>query len=223
MSVVVDTTQTGRRIAYVAVALAAGWSICLWALRFFGAERPIHEAEWWIGDAALASVYALPACIGVVALRGRTYLLRTAGVVSLVLSISLVVSIAAFPLVVPGVLFLIAANRADPASTHDTRALVIGVVTIVAAAGALSALIASSGHVVCWRETQYADGRTVIARDATSERRSTSGSITMSGGPPRGDVVSEGGGCTDGAFPPSRSLLALGSVAAATLVTWRFG
>ena len=212
---------TARALAWIAVVLGFGWATSLWAMRFFGTKHPVHEAEWWIGDAALASVFALPAVIGLIALKRREELFVGAAVLSLVLSAVLLVSVATLPLVIPGVLFLVAARRVARKPERAGRVAAVTLVVLGIAVGALVVLIFAPRTVVCWHETEYTDGTTLLARDYISERQSSDGSVTMTGGPPTEGVLSDGGGCTDGVFPPARSLVALGMVASVVLVAWR--
>lgn len=205
----------GRVASLIVLVLALG----LFALRVFGTNAIVHEAEWWIGDLALASIFALPAFVGLCAAR-RPGLLLSAGILCLVLSMALLVSIVTLPLVAPGVVYLVA--YAGSGRLDSRRSAHVIPVVLVASVAALALLIFAPSTTVCWRETEYADGRVERVRDSTSERASSSGVVSQQHiGPPRAGVVSESGGCTDGVLPPTRSLGALGLVAGAALASRR--
>lgn len=216
------TTTIGRGhrslLANVASGLVIALALGLFALRFFGTNAIVHGAEWWIGDVALASVFALPAFVGLRATADRPELLLGAGILSLVLSVALLVSVVTLPLVVPGVLYLIAYGRTG--RLPGRKAIVIPVL-LVAAAGALALLIFAPRTTVCWTETEYADGRVERVRDRPAERPSRDGTFSQSIGGPTPGVVSQGGGCTDGVFPPVRSIGVLGLIGTSTLTARR--
>jgi hypothetical protein len=216
-----DARGTGRRLAWAGVVLAAAWALVLFALRFARTEAPVHDAEWWIGDVALASVFALPAIVAVIALKGREHLLPIAAALCFVLAFALLVTLVTLPLLIPATLFALAHRRIHAEVPRRSHALGATIVLVVCAIGALVGLILTPDTVVCWQETVYTDGTRTIVRDHEAESMSTSGSITTSAGPPTAGVESEGGGCTEGVFPPMRSILALGLVAGSTVLTWR--
>ena len=165
-------------------------------------------------------MFALPALVAVVAWRRRRpSLLLPAGIASLALSVALAISLVTIPLVVPGVLYLLAYGRSTAA--ERTAVGPAGAVPVAAAIVALGIIVFTPGLIVCWSETVYEDGRTVLVRDHASEKASGDGHFSQSSGPPRPGVVEESGGCTDGAVRPVASLGALGLVAAALIVGWR--
>lgn len=188
-------------------------ALAVFAIRFFGGETAVRQAEWWIGDAALASVFALP---GLVGLGGRRDVFLAAGIASVAFGLTLV-SIVTLPLVVPGVLFLIAFGREPERERgHPGRATAVLLVT---GWGALALLLFTPFMLVCWTKTEYRDGRVVVERDREAERRARSGFFSQTSKPPSRDVVSDEGGCTEGAIPPSRSIAALVLVGAGALVS----
>ncbi len=183
-------------------------------IRFIAEEGPVHSAEWWIGDLALAALVGAPALLGFMGSRGRETLLLPAGVLSVVLALTFL-SGAGLPLIVPGVLYLIAFARRSDRRT-STAAALIPVALVV---GAFVALLIGSYLTVCWRETRLRDGRTEVTRDRAAERLSQDGSF--SSGRLGNEVVSAG--CTDGAIDPKRSLVALAAVTAGVLAGRRLG
>ncbi len=218
--VTTDARGTDHRLAWAGAVLAAAWALVLFGLRFAGTETPVHDAEWWIGDVALASVFALPAIVAVIALKGREHLLPIAAALCFVLAL-LLVTLVTLPLLIPATLFALAHRRIQAEVPRRSYALGATIVLVVCAIGALVGLILTPDTVVCWQETVYTDGTRTIVRDHEAESMSTSGSITTSGGPPTAGVASEGGGCTEGVFPPMRSIVALGLVAGSSVLTWR--
>lgn len=182
--------------------MAAG----LFVIRFFGETTPVHAAEWWIGDLALAAVVGAPAVLGFLGARGREALLLPAAVLSIALSLTFL-SGAGLPLIVPGVLYLISFVRRSERRTPAPAVLV----PIVLVVGAFAALLIGSYRVVCWKVTRSADGTAIVKRDRASERLSGDGSYQSAR---LGNDVVEAG-CTDGAIDPTRSLIALAATSAA--------
>ena len=180
----------------------------LFVVRFVGEKAPVHAAEWWIGDLALASLVAAPAVLGLFGARGRESLLLPAGVLSVALSLTFL-SGAGLPLIIPGALYLIAYARLTERRT-STPAVLLPLVLVVVSFGLL---LIGSYRIACWKETRLADGRTVISRDRAAERLSSQGSFRSSRVP--NEVVSAG--CTDGAIDPVRSILSLTATAAAVV------
>lgn len=212
-----EAPERRSTIGLIGALLGLTFAVGLWAARFFGEKSPVHAAEWWIGDVALASVFALPALVGVLAHRGRGGLWLTAEILTLVLSVT-PISIATLVLVMPSVMYLVAYGGSDKSRG---RPAVFTPLTLVVALSAMALLVFTPNYIVCWRQTEYASGRKVLVRDRASERSSRDGSFTSHSGPPVAGVVSEESGCTDGAIPPSRSLAALGLVGSALAATWR--
>jgi hypothetical protein len=177
-------------------------------VRFVAEKDPVHSAEWWIGDLALAALVGAPAMLGLIGALGHESLLLPAGVLSVVLALTFL-SGAGLPLIVPGVLYLIAfARRVE--RRVSTPAVLVPIVLVI---GAFAALLFGSYRTVCWREIRQADGRTVVIRDRAAERLSGDGSF----GSARlgNEVVSAG--CTDGAIDPKRSLVAFAAVTGAVV------
>lgn len=182
--------------------------MALGIVRFVAEKDPVHSAEWWIGDVALAALVGAPAMLGLIGARGRDTLLLPAGVLSIVLALTFL-SGAGLPLIVPGVLYLIAFSRRAERRVSGS-AVLIPIVLVIAA---FAALLVGSYRTVCWREIRHADGRTVVIRDRAAERLSGDGSFGS--GRLGNEVVSAG--CTDGAIDPKRSLVAFVAVTAAVL------
>ncbi|MGH2760723.1 MAG: hypothetical protein ACRDKJ_14325, partial [Actinomycetota bacterium] len=168
-------------------------ALALGVIRLFGEMAPVHAAEWWIGDLALAGLVAAPAVLGLLGAFGREMLLLPAGVTSVALSLTFL-SGAGLPLIVPAVLYLIAFAR-----RVERRVSVVAVVLPIALeAAAFAVLLIGSYQTVCWREVRGADGRTALTRDRAAERLSSEGSFRSDR--VGNDVVSAG--CTNGAIDP---------------------
>lgn len=201
------------RAGLLGVGIGIALAIALLVIRIFGAEPPIRRAEWGIGDVALAALVAAPALLARMAVRGRRALFMPAAVLSVALA-GVFLSGAGVPLLIPAALYIVAFTRSSP----RPKATILGVVVptlLVFASGV--ALFVGGNQIVCYRRQEFKDGRVEISRDHTAERASRSGHFTQRSGPPRADVVSEEGGCSEGAIKPVRSLMALGGVVAANI------
>jgi hypothetical protein len=177
-------------------------------VRFLGSPRPVHEAEWWIGDLALAGVFAIPALL-VLAGKDRREVLVAAAIVSLPVAV-LAMSGVTLPLLAPGVAYFIAAVHATP-SRDAYRSMVLLFLACGVAAGAFAFLLFGSRTVVCWHETRYANDRLTVVRDRAAEADAEDGSMSGTSGPPSRGVVSRSSSCNTGAFSPIASALALAS------------
>jgi hypothetical protein len=202
------------RLGLVGALIGLAMAVALGVIRFVGAKGPVRAAEWWIGDLGLAAIVAAPALLALVAVFGRPALFVPAAVISIALSITFL-SGAGVPLIIPGVLYLLAFARRPADGQHVPPAAVAVPIVIVGAAYAV--LLLGSYRIVCWRAVTYSDGRTEVSRDRAGERASSAGRITQSLGPPGSGVVADEAGCTEGAIDPKRSLLALAGVAGGVL------
>jgi hypothetical protein len=198
--------------AWIQIAAA----VTLGVVRFVNTNPVIHGAEWWIADLALVALLAAPA-IAVLRARSR-YTLLAAGLVTLVVSLPLLISLAGFPLVLLAVTYLVAAVKADRDAPRLGRlavtVLMLGVPPIL-----LWMILATS--TVCWSKTDYRDGRTVYERDRSAEAASSDGTFSSSSGPPKVDEVSQESGCDTGAIPPVRSGIAIAFVTVGTVLIGR--
>jgi hypothetical protein len=205
----VDNSRS--KLGLVAALIGLAFAVALGVIRFVGEKSPVHEAEWWLGDLALAAVVAAPALLALQAAMGRRVLFLPAGVISIVLSVTFL-SGAGLPLLIPGILYLIAFARGRGPEALSAAAVALPIALTIAAFGLL---LVGSYRIVCWQEVTYSDGRTELSRDRDAERASTPGRIVGSSGPPSADVKSESSGCTEGAIDPARSLLGLAAVGGA--------
>ena len=202
--------------APIATAITAAMALFALVGRFVGAGVVTHAAEWWIADLALASVVAIPAVVGVMA-RRKPHLYQTAGFVCIVLFAASLVLVYTLPLIVPGLMFLTSKRRND-ADGSIVPAFVLAAVAVAS----IGYLILAPGQTVCWTQTEYADGRVVVARDHASEELSGDGSFEQRMSAPKPEEVSTESGCTDGAIAPSTSLVILAAVSTGLVATWRF-
>jgi hypothetical protein len=194
--------------AWIGLAFALGLGV----IRLFGERSPVHAAEWWIADLALAGVVAFPAVLALMGTR-RPALLLAAAIASFPLAF---ISFAALPLLAPVVFYLIAYRRLGGRGGSIAIAI-----ALCASLASLGLIVFVPGQIVCWHETVYDNGRTTLTRDRASEEASSSSHFSGSGGPPRRGVVSEESGCTEGAIRPPVSMAALGLVSLGVLSSRR--
>jgi len=188
--------------------LGIAWTGALGVVRFASTERPVHQAEWWIADLALGATLAAPG-ITALASRGRRAWLIAAGATSIVVAS---VSFAALPLVVPGVVYLIAgaSGEASPHLGPAVGAIVVGVAIVLAYA----VVLVAPHRIVCWQTVVRANGSSVTFRDRAAESASSDGHISQ-GVEASSGTSSTSGGCTDGASSPAASVGSLALISGA--------
>ena len=186
-----------RSSALVAGAVALNLALAGAAAAFLltGDEGEPRDAAAWLGDLAFVSLWALPAVVALVA-RDRLALLVAAGVLALLVvpttfSLSLL-------MVVPGVLYLVAAARTSEDRRGRPGAVAALAVVLLGAGAGVTAFALTEGR--CWEYEVRADG-TTVSRTVPTEGRweRTNGGVEGSGGflEAGGDVVEAGGGCED--------------------------
>jgi len=183
-----------RRLVLLAVAVHMAIVLCLGALRLAGTEAALRRVDW-PGTAALALAFALPAFLGLLALRGRPAALLAAGLLSLVLSVA--VSVVALALLLPAVLYL--GGYARSAAWHGPRPARFGLVATVVLAGvaASAVLLWPTQASYSWSVTADRDVRTTRVQQCSEE---TEQRIEPPGRGPGGTTTVEQG-CSDGVIP----------------------
>ncbi len=101
---------TAPRIAVVGIVLSFALAVAVGILRTVNAE-PVERAAEVAGNVAFAMVFAAPALLALLGLRGRPPLLVAAGALDLVLAFVSLFSFIGLVFVPPAVMFFVAAAR----------------------------------------------------------------------------------------------------------------
>ena len=204
--------RTVPRIAVVAIAVSLALAVAVGILRTFNAE-PVERAAEVRGNIVLAMVFAVPAALALLGLRGRASLFVAAGILDLVFGFLTLISLIGLVFVVPGTLFFVAAGRVGDAGARPWRSTASVLLAVVLGTGAFFALFTREDPV-CWA-TNRATGESVRL-DAD---RFVHGSTVSMGGHelPPGTTES---GCTSDTISNVEALLATVIVAAMLGAVW---
>jgi hypothetical protein len=201
-----DASRAGSIGVIVAVLLGIGIAV----LRSVNAN-PVERAAQVAGTIAFAAVFAAPAVLGAMALRGRRPLFLAAGVLEVVLGTLGLMSLIGLVFFLPAALFFIAAGRPDGTPSRTFRALLVVVVATVLGATAFFALF-QRDDLVCWARVG-ATGR-MVALDVS--RFVHGATVRMDGRDlPRGTTES---GCTSDTISSREAGTAIGIVAVMLLL-----
>jgi hypothetical protein len=138
---------TAPRIAIVAIVLSFALAVAVGILRTVNAE-PVERAAEVAGNAAFAVVFAAPALLALLGLRGRPSLLVAAGALDLGLAFVTLISLG-LVFVPPGVMFFVAARQMRGAGVGLWRSIAAVLVAVMLGAVAFFALFAREDPV-CW-------------------------------------------------------------------------
>jgi hypothetical protein len=220
------TTPTARGTAPVALL---GAVLNALAALVFGGLHLLHEvpplrAVLWPGAVTLAAVYALPAALAAMALRGRRpAALLGAGLLGLPLAFTAMSGVS-LVLVVPVVCYLIGYMAWTPRPRLGAGAVAGIAITVAAGMAAFVLLFASpvggaTGYCYSWTEDLAGRRSFSQARpDASIDpgRRSGSGSLSVAPG-----VGAAGAGCISDVVTPTEAALSLGAAAIALAASLR--
>jgi hypothetical protein len=195
----------------------------------FGGLHLLHEvppllAVLWPGAVALAAVYALPAALAAVALRGRRpAALLGAGLLGLPLAFTAMSGVS-LVLVVPVVFYLVGYAAWTPRPRLGAGAVAWTAITVAAGVAAFVLLFASPGGRptgYCYSWTEDLAGRRSFSQarpDASIDpgRRSGSGSLSVAPG-----VGAAGAGCISDVVTPTEAALGLGAAVIALAASLR--
>jgi hypothetical protein len=137
---------TAPRIAIVAIVLSFSLAVAVVILRTVNAE-PVERAAV-VGNVAFAVVFAAPALLALLGLRGRPSLLVAAGALDLGLAFVTLISLG-LVFVPPGVMFFVAARQMRGAGAGLWRSIAAVLVAVMLGAVAFFALFAREDPV-CW-------------------------------------------------------------------------
>jgi hypothetical protein len=138
---------TAPRIAIVAIVLSFALAVAVGILRTVNAEHVERAAEV-AGHVAFAVVFAAPALLALLGLRGRPSLLVAAGALDLGLAFVTLISLG-LVFVPPGVMFFVAARQMRGADVGLWRSIAAVLVAVIVGGVAFFALFAREDPI-CW-------------------------------------------------------------------------
>jgi hypothetical protein len=200
------------RIAVVAIAVSFALAAGVGILRTVNAE-PVERTAEVAGNVAFALVFAVPALLAILGLRGRPSLLVAAGVLDLVLAVVTMITLIGLVFVAPGVMFLVTSGRIADGGARPVRSIAAVVLAIVLGTAAFFALFVHEDPV-CWA-TNAATGES-IRLDADRFVHGSSISMDSRDLPP-GTTES---GCTSDSISNGEALLATAVVAVMLGAAW---
>jgi len=136
------------RIALVAIVLSFALAGAVGILRTVSAE-PVERAAEVAGNVAFAIVFAAPALLALLGLRGRPSLLVAAGALDLGLAFVTLISFIGLVFVPPGVMLFVAAVRMRGTGAGLWRSIAAVIVAVMLGTVAFFALFAREDPV-CW-------------------------------------------------------------------------
>jgi uncharacterized membrane protein HdeD (DUF308 family) len=188
-SLIVSGAVIGLIIAGVAASIS-----------FFGSDPPneIMDERW--GGVSWGAVAAFPSLLALLSLRERSSLRLVAGVMACLMAFALF-SVVTLPLLIPGIMFLVAYTASHP-DRPRVPSVLSGVVLIALVLGAVAATI-SSEDPRCWSYVERSGIKTYRVEEYTG---SLGGSGSVGGG-------SRGSGCSSDMVVPSEALSGLAILA----------
>jgi hypothetical protein len=146
---VVETLRPAApRVAVVGIGLSFALAVAVAILRAVNAE-PVERAAEVFGNVGFTVVFAAPALLALVGLRGRPSLLVAAGVLELGLAFVTLMSLIGLVFVVPAVMFFVGAGRMRGSGGRPVRSIAAVLVAMVLGTVAFSALFAREDPI-CW-------------------------------------------------------------------------
>ena len=139
---------TAPRIAVVGIVLSFALAVAVGILRTVNAE-PVERATEVAGNVAFAMVFAAPALLALLGLRGRPSLVVAAGALDLVLAFVTLISLIGLVFVPPAVMFFVAAGQMRGAGASSSRSIAAVLVAVLLGTAAFFALFAHADPV-CW-------------------------------------------------------------------------
>jgi hypothetical protein len=136
------------RNAVVGIVLSLSLAVAVGILRTVNAE-PVERTAEVAGNIAFSVLFAAPAMIALLGLRGRSSLLVAAGALELALAFLTLISLIGLIFVVPGVMFFVAAGQMGRAGGSQLRSLAAIPLAVLLGGVAFFALFAREDPV-CW-------------------------------------------------------------------------
>jgi hypothetical protein len=142
------TPHAVPRIAVVGILLSSTLAVGVGVLRTVNAV-PVERTVEVAGNIAFSVVFAAPAMLALLGLRGRSSLLAAAGALELALAFLTLISLIGLIFVVPGVMFLVAARQMGGAGGSELRSFAAIPLAVLLGGVAFFALFAREDPV-CW-------------------------------------------------------------------------
>ncbi|MGH2629032.1 MAG: hypothetical protein ACRDHI_00515 [Actinomycetota bacterium] len=178
-------------------------------LRAVNAE-PVERAAEIPGGVAFAVVFAAPALLALLGLRGRPSLLVAAGVLDLGLAFVTLMSLIGLVFITPGVLFFVAAGEMRGRGGSPTRSIAAVLVAVILGTAAFLALF-TRDDPICWA-TNATTGESV----RLNADRFVHGA-TISIDPPPGATEA---GCSSDSISTAEAVAGIALVATLLGVVW---
>lgn len=144
----VTPRSTAPRIAVVGIVLSLVLAVGIGILRTANAE-PVERGVEVAGNIAFAIVFAAPALLALLGLRGRPSLFVAAGVLDLVLTFVTLISFIGLVFVPPAAMFFVAAGQVRGDGASLTRSIATVLVALLGGTEAFFAMFAQE-NPVCW-------------------------------------------------------------------------
>jgi hypothetical protein len=158
------------RVAVIGIIVSLILAVGVAVLRSVNAD-PVERAAEVAGTIAFATVFAAPAFLAILGVRGRPSLLFAAGALDLVLAFVTLLSLIGLVFVVPAVMFFLAVGQTTGTTANRSRSVITVVVAVVLGTAGLFALFAHADPI-CWA-TNSATGESVRLNAATFVHGST--------------------------------------------------
>lgn len=140
--------HTAPRVAVVGIVISFILAVGVAGLRSFNAD-PVERVAEAAGTIAFATVFAAPALLALLGVRGRPSLLLAAGALDMVLAFLALFSFIGLVFVIPAVLFFLAAGRTRSDATSPIRSAAAVAVAVVLGTAGFFALFAHE-NPICW-------------------------------------------------------------------------
>jgi hypothetical protein len=140
--------EVAPRIAVIGIVISLILAVGVAVLRSVNAD-PVERSAEIAGAVAFATVFATPAFLGLLGIRGRPSLLFAAGALDIVLAFVTLFSLIGLVFVIPGVMFFVAAGRIGDTSAGPLRSVAAVLISVVLGTAGFFALFANDDPI-CW-------------------------------------------------------------------------
>ncbi|MGZ5300394.1 MAG: hypothetical protein ACXWEJ_01055 [Actinomycetota bacterium] len=140
--------QAAPRVAVIGIIISLILAVGVAVLRSVNAD-PVERAAEVAGTIAFATVFATPALLAMLGVRGRPSLLFAAGALDLVLAFVTLFSLIGLVFVVPAVMFFVAAGKPRGSVVSRSRSISAVLVAVALGTAGFFALFAHEDPI-CW-------------------------------------------------------------------------
>jgi hypothetical protein len=144
----VTEQRSAPRVAVIGIVISLISAVGVAALRSVNAE-PVERTAEIAGTIAFAAVFAAPAFLALLGVRGRPSLFFAAGALEMVLAFVTLISLIGLFLLIPSVMFFVAAGRTRDAPVGPLRSIAAIVLSVVLGTAGFFALFAHEDPI-CW-------------------------------------------------------------------------